>query len=102
VVDDLRQAALVEQRAGAGVSEGLRITLDRVAALLREFSIVEIAAVGEKFDPRWHEALVHRESDAQAPGTVLELLEEGYRLGDTLVRPSRVVVAKSPERPTEE
>ncbi len=97
VIDDLRHAARAEEQAGEGIGEGLRIILDKVGALLLELSIEEIPAKGEPFDPRWHEAMVHQESDEVSPGAVLTELERGYRLRDTLVRPARVIVAKSPK-----
>ena len=97
VVDDLRLAAQAEEQSADGVSEGLKIILDKVASVLGEFSIEEIPAVGEPFDPQWHEAMIHQESDEVAPGAVLQELERGYRLGETLVRPARVIVAKQRE-----
>ena len=97
VVDDLRLAAQAEEQSADGVSEGLKIILDKVASVLGEFSIEEIPAVGEPFDPQWHEAMIHQESDEVAPGAVLQELERGYRLGETLVRPARVIVAKQKE-----
>jgi len=97
VVDDLRLAARAEEQTDEGITEGLRIILDKVSALLGEFSIEEIPAVGSAFDPRWHEALVHHPSESAPPGVVLDELERGYRLRDLLVRPARVVVAKAPE-----
>jgi len=102
VVDDLRLAARAEEQSAEGITAGLRIILDKVAALLGEFSIEEISPVGSPFDPRWHEALAHRPSESAAPGVVLDELERGYRLRDLLVRPARVIVAKAPEAPPPE
>ena len=97
VVDDLRLAAQAEEKATDGVSEGLQIILDKVQTMLGEFSIEEIPAVGEPFDPAWHEAMIHQESEEVAPGSVVGELERGYRLRETLVRPARVIVAKGRE-----
>ena len=94
VVDDLRNAAQAEESRGDGVSEGLKIILDKVTHVLGEFSIEEIPAVGEPFDPMVHEAMIHQESDEVASGSILQELERGYRLKETLIRPARVIVAK--------
>ena len=94
VVDDLRNAAQAEETSGDGVSEGLRIILDKVTHVLGEFSIEEIPAVGEPFDPMVHEAMIHQESDEVSAGSILQELERGYRLRETLIRPARVIVSK--------
>ncbi len=97
IVDDLRLAAQAEEQAGEGISQGLKIILDKVSKVLSEFAIEEISAVGEPFDPQWHEAMIHQESEESPPGSVLQELERGYRLRETLVRPARVIVAKGRE-----
>jgi molecular chaperone GrpE len=54
--------------------------------------------MGQPFDPNLHEAISQQESD-QPPGTVVQVLQRGYRAGDRLLRPSLVVVAKSKPAP---
>jgi molecular chaperone GrpE len=49
---------------------------------------------GEPFDPTLHEALSTRPQDGEHPGTVVEVVEKGYRLNDTILRPARVVVSQ--------
>ncbi|MGA1202752.1 MAG: nucleotide exchange factor GrpE, partial [Planctomycetota bacterium] len=88
VVDDLRLAARTEEQGSEGANEGLRIILDKLSGLLGELSIEEIPAEGEPFDPQWHEALLHQESDDVDPGCIVQELERGYRLGETLIRAS--------------
>jgi len=97
VVDDLRLAARTEEQGSEGANEGLRIILDKLSGLLGELSIEEIPAEGEPFDPQWHEALLHQESDDVDPGCIVQELERGYRLGETLIRASRVIVSKGKE-----
>jgi molecular chaperone GrpE len=66
----------------------LRQSLDREG-------LQEIEAQGQVFDPTWHEAVgtvPHRDAGVK-PQTVVEVMEEGYRLGDRIVRPARVIVA---------
>ena len=100
VVDALRLASESvgdSEDSQESVTVGLKLILDKVTALLGEFSIEEVPAVGEPFDPEWHEALVHQESDEVAAGSVLQELERGYRFRDTLVRAARGIVAKALE-----
>lgn len=97
LVDDLRLAARTEEQGSEGANEGLRIILDKLSGLLGELSIEEIPAEGEPFDPQWHEALLHQESDDVDPGCIVQELERGYRLGETLIRASRVIVSKGKE-----
>ena len=49
---------------------------------------------GEAFDPAWHEALQKHPVEGAESGTVVEVLQKGYRLGDQVLRPARVVVAE--------
>ena len=52
-----------------------------------------MAAAGESFDPTVHEALSTRAEDGAEPGVVLDVVEKGYRMSDTVIRPARVVVS---------
>ena len=52
-----------------------------------------IASVGEPFDPNIHEALTHQPSDKYPADTVMEEFQRGYRLGEHVIRPSKVAVA---------
>jgi molecular chaperone GrpE len=61
--------------------------------VLRKEGLEEVATDG-KFDPHIHEALLSQPSEAEE-GTVIEVLQKGYRLGDRVLRPARVVVAAS-------
>jgi molecular chaperone GrpE len=61
-------------------------------ALARE-GLAEIEAEGE-FDPHVHEALLTKPGDGADSGTVLEVVQRGYRVGDRVVRPAKVIVAE--------
>jgi molecular chaperone GrpE len=52
-----------------------------------------VEPVGERFDPTVHEALSTRPQDGAEPGVVLDVVQKGYRMSDTVVRPARVVVS---------
>ena len=65
-----------------------------LAAALEREGLAEIETNG-RFDPHVHEALLSQPSDAEE-GSVLEVVQKGYRLGDRVLRPARVVVAAAP------
>jgi molecular chaperone GrpE len=79
---------------GTEVLEGVRLVHRSLADLLRKEGLAEIETDG-KFDPHVHEALLSQPSDA-AEGSVIEVVQKGYRLGDKVLRPARVVVAAAP------
>jgi molecular chaperone GrpE len=94
VLDDLERAlAAAEEHEEAALEEGVRLTHRALAdALLRE-GLVEIETDGT-FDPHVHEALLSQPDDAAESGAVLQVLQKGYRLGDKVIRPARVIVAE--------
>jgi len=62
--------------------------------LLMKRGVKPIAALGTDFDPNFHEAVIHEVSDAHREGEVMQELQRGYMLGDRLLRPAMVKVAK--------
>jgi molecular chaperone GrpE len=64
-----------------------------LASLLSRNGIEEIAADG-KFDPHVHEALLAQPAEDREHGDVLDVIQKGYKLGDRVVRPARVIVAE--------
>ena len=94
VLDDLERAleAAAEQEE-AKLEEGVRLVhRELVEALARE-GLVEVETDG-KFDPHVHEALLSQPSEEE-DGAVIEVLQKGYRLGDRVLRPARVVVSQN-------
>ncbi len=65
---------------------------DLIAALAR-FGIEPFSPEGERFDPTCHEAVAQQPAEGAEPGTVVEVYQRGYRQGDSVLRPARVVVA---------
>jgi molecular chaperone GrpE len=95
VLDDLGRALeAAEQHEGARLEEGVRLVHRSLADLLQKEGLAEIATDG-KFDPHVHEALLSQPSDAEE-GSVIEVVQKGYTLGDKVLRPARVVVAAAP------
>ncbi len=99
VLDDLERS--LDELAKAGVDESLRRGVALTASALRDVlareGLAEIAPEGGTFDPREHEALVAQPSTEVAEGTVLAVVQAGWRLGEHVLRPARVVVATAVE-----
>jgi molecular chaperone GrpE len=92
VLDDLERAlAAAEQHEEAKLEEGVRLVQRELADALEREGLAEIETNGV-FDPHVHEALLSQPSDAEE-GSVIEVVQKGYTLGDRVVRPARVVVA---------
>lgn len=83
------------------VHEGMSLTLKMLIDTMNKFGIVEINPIEEKFDPQWHEAMAMQPVPNVEDDTVLYVHQKGYQLNDRLLRPARVVVAKSPSVDTE-
>ena len=96
VLDDLERAlAAAEEHEAATLEEGVRLVHRELASALKREGLDEIETNGH-FDPHVHEALLAQPSEAEE-GSVLEVVQKGYRLGDRVLRPARVVVAAAPE-----
>ena len=93
VLDDLERAleAASEHQEGK-VEEGVRLVQRELQEALGREGLVEIETNGN-FDPHVHEALLSQPSK-QDDGAILEVLQKGYRLGDRVLRPARVVVSQ--------
>jgi len=94
VIDDLERAlAAAEQHEEAQLEEGVRLVHRSLAALLERHGVTAIETDG-KFDPHVHEAMLAQPSQEADSGSVLEVVQKGYKLGDRVVRPARVIVAE--------
>ena len=92
MLDDLERAlAAAEEHEEAKLEEGVRLVHRELKAALDREGLAEIETDGV-FDPHVHEALLSQPSEAEE-GSVLEVVQKGYRLGDRVLRPARVVVA---------
>ena len=92
VLDDLERAlAAAEEHEEAKLEEGVRLVHRSLEDALKREGLAEIETNG-RFDPHVHEALLSQPSEKEE-GSVLEVLQKGYRLGDHVIRPARVIVA---------
>ncbi len=92
VVDNLERA-LASADGDSALAEGVRLVLTDLQGVLSREGVAPVEPRGEQFDPTVHEALSTRSEDGAGAGVVLDVVEKGYRLGDTVIRPARVVVS---------
>ena len=92
------QAPLTSENAA--LIEGVQATLRVLLRTLERFGVRRISAFGKRFDPNLHEAVMQVDDSAEQPGTVTQVVEQGYTIHDRLLRPARVVVSKR-RAPTE-
>ncbi|MBU1224551.1 MAG: nucleotide exchange factor GrpE [Gammaproteobacteria bacterium] len=93
VKDSLEAALAVESPSVENLKDGVELTLKQLTAAFGKFNLVDIAPLGEKFDPHQHQAIQVVESD-QPANTVVTVLQKGYRLNERTLRPALVMVAK--------
>ena len=94
ILDDLARALeAAERHEEAQLVEGVKLVEQSLRNALRKEGLADIETDGQ-FDPHVHEALLTQPSDSAESGTVLEVVQRGYRVGDRVVRPAKVIVAE--------
>lgn len=96
VVADNLDRALTATEADTSLRRGVELTRDELARLLVKYDLERIEAQAKAFDPAWHEAIgvVSAGVLGVEPGTVVDVMQAGYRRGGRLLRPARVIVAQ--------
>ena len=96
VVDNLERAIehATSQAGTNPIVEGVQLVLRQFLTAFERLEVTSIDAAGQPFDPNLHEAISQQDSDAP-PGTVVQVLQRGYKASDRLLRPALVVVAKA-------
>ena len=95
VVDNLERALEAEAGNEEAVREGVQLTLNSWHEMMKRFEVVRIDAVGENFDPHFHEALTQMPSE-EPEGTVIAQHVAGYTLHGRLIRAAKVLVSSGP------
>lgn len=98
VADNLEKAIghSQEQNSLKTLLEGVDLTLKGLMDTLNKAGVEPLEAVGEPFDPNFHEAMSEAESEEAPPGTVIQEFQKGYTLNNRLLRPAMVVISKKP------
>ena len=91
VYDNLSRA--VQQETDETIRKGVEGILNQLKTILEGLNVTEIPAVGKKFDPAVHEALLHIDDEKYGEGEIVLELEKGFKLGDKVLRYAKVQVA---------
>ncbi len=103
VLDNLERAlAHGEESGGEQLVEGVKMVHKQFLGVLDNYSVTPIVAVGEPFDPNLHDAMTQQPSPEYAEGVVMDEFERGYMIGDSVLRPSRVLVSSGAPEPEPE
>lgn len=101
VLDDLERVQESARTATdvKAVAEGVRITYEHFLKVLKERRIEPLAALGEPFDPTYHEALLKQPSESYPEGTVSQEVARGWKMHDRVLRAARVIVSSGAPAP---
>ncbi len=93
VLDNLERALASAEEGEQHLAEGVKLVHQELVAVLKRNGVEQFDPAGERFDPTFHEALSTREEESTDAGMVLDVIEKGYRVNGTVLRPARVVVS---------
>jgi molecular chaperone GrpE len=96
LMDDLERALKADAGAEGGEAyrRGVELIQQQLGEILRKRGVRPIEAVGVDFDPHYHQAVSYEPAEGRREGEIVEEFRRGYMLGDRLLRPSMVKVAK--------
>jgi molecular chaperone GrpE len=97
IIDDFERAlnSIPSRMAGLTWVDGVRLIHRKLLAILEAQGLQEIKALGEPFDPRYHEAVMQADGEE---GMIVEEVQKGYKVHDRVIRPSMVAVGKGTEK----
>ena len=93
ILDNIDRAAALEDKTGADYIKGIEMIVKQFEALVGKLGITEVAKAGDTFDPNCHEAVMHIEDETLGENVIAEVLQKGFKIGDTVIRPAMVKVA---------
>lgn len=93
VLDDLERA-LQNRSADDAWADGIELIARKMQTILENDGVIRIEAKGAAFDPNFHEAISHEPSDAVESGYVIDVVQNGYVIGERVIRPALVRVAQ--------
>lgn len=92
ILDNIDRAAMVEKDT-PDYLKGIELIVKQFEGLGAKLGISDVAQVGDPFDPNCHEAVMHIEDDELGENVIAEVLQRGFKIGDTIIRPAMVKVA---------
>lgn len=91
--DNLKRA-IENLQDGDPVHEGVKVAHQKIMNDLRKHEVEEISPLGERFDSNLHQAVIEKENNEKEPGTIIEVLQNGYTIKKRLLRPAMVIISK--------
>jgi molecular chaperone GrpE len=92
VYDNLERA-LKQETADEAYKKGVEMTMNQLKSVLEKLGITEVPALGQPFDPKYHNAVMHVEDESLGENTVAEVFQSGFQLGEKVIRFAMVKVA---------
>ena len=92
ILDNIDRASLVEKETPDYI-KGIEMIVKQFETLAGNIGIIEVANVGDAFNPEMHEAVMHVEDETLGENVIAEVLQKGYKIGDTVIRAAMVKVA---------
>lgn len=92
VFDNVDRANAADKDS-ADYAKGVEMIVKMLTDVVKELGLVELGTVGETFDPQYHEAVMHIEDENLGENVISNVLQKGYKIGDTVIRPAMVQVA---------
>lgn len=92
ILDNIERASAADKESPDYI-KGIEMIIKQFSELADNLGITEIGCKGEKFDPNFHDAVMHIEDENFGENEIADVLQKGYKLGDTVIRPAMVKVA---------
>ena len=93
ILDNIDRASIMEDKTSADYIKGIELIVKQFEGLGDKLGIKQVAQVGDTFDPNLHEAVMHIEDETLGENVIVEVLQKGFKIGDTVIRPAMVKVA---------
>lgn len=93
VIDNFERAAFNADADFEGYRKGIEMTVNQFIEILKGIGVEEFGAVGETFDPNFHNGVMHIEDDSFGENEIVDVFMKGYKIGDKIIRPATVKVA---------
>ena len=93
VVDNFERAAMNSAADFDGYRKGVEMTVKQFMEILASLGVEEFGAVGDKFDPNFHNGVMHVDDDNYGEEEIVDVFMKGYKIGDKIIRPATVKVA---------
>lgn len=101
-IDDFERA--LEHGADSDVQSlltGMQLVHDNFLKVLKDHNVETIEPIDQAFDPRYHEAMLQQPAENKEPGTIIQVVQRGYRINDRVLRPAQVIIAAAEETPAD-